>query len=160
MWRHKNIYAIGGLENIGFDQADALTVLSSQGVGLFNCLTGERFFRQETSWWENYEPMAGTISGYDILEGSTIRICGLDGPDFLSKETRDGWILEYTGPVPDDPPFEKYQVNKIFLAHQSRGHHEFICQDGACELRAFGFSATGNSLVVATSCNLVIWSRV
>lgn len=159
MWKHKKTYAIGGLENIGFDKGDTLTVLSSQGVGLFNCLTGERIFRQEASWWENYEPITGTVSGYGTLDGSTIRICGLDGPDFLSKATQDGWGIACTGPVPDDPPFEKYQVHKIFLTHQDRGHHELLGQDGACELRVFGFSPTGNSLVVATSCDLIIWSR-
>lgn len=160
MWKYRNTYAIGGLENIGFDLADTLTVLSSQGVGMFNCLTGEKFFRQVVSWWERYDPVTAAISGYGILEGSTIQICGLDVPDFLSKATQDGWILQCAGPVPDDPPFEKYQVHKIFLTHQNSGHHEFICQDGACELRAFGFSPTGNSLVVATSCDLVIWSRM
>lgn len=78
----------------------------------------------------------------------------------MSKETQDGWTLECTGPVPDDPPFEKYNVHKLFLTHQSRQHHEFIYQDGACELQAYGFSPIGNSLVVATSCDLVIWSRI
>lgn len=160
MWIHKNTYAVGGLENIGFDQADTVTVLSSQGIGLFDCLTGKRIFRDTSSWWESYDPVTATVPGCDILAGETIRICGLEKPDFLSKESSDGWRVECTDPEPDDAPFEKYLVRKIFLSHKSSGHHEFIGKDSACELRAFGFSPTGHSLVVATSCDLVIWSRI
>jgi hypothetical protein len=34
-----------------------------------------------------------------------------------------------------------------------------IGEDGACELRAAGFSPTGQSFVIATSCDLTIIAR-
>jgi len=43
MWTHKNTLAIGGLENVGFaTNQDLLTVLSSQGQGIFDCITAEK----------------------------------------------------------------------------------------------------------------------
>lgn len=159
MWKHKNTFAIGGLENVGFDNEDRLVVLSSQGVGIFDCISGTKIYRDSRSWWEDFNEVAGTIPDYGILAGSQIRTCGLYGEDFLSKRTSDGWMLEKAGGIPDDPPFERYLVNKIYLTHRESAQRVCIAKDGACELRAFGFSGTGNSLVVALSCDLVIWSR-
>lgn len=160
MWKHVNTIAVGGLANIGFGSVDTLMVLSSQGIGIFDCLTGERIFRDRGSWWEDFDAVAATVPGQDVLSGNRIRVCGLDEPDFLSKKTTDGWMLECIGPVPDDAPFEKYQVHKIFLTHQGGQYRELVDKDGPCELRAYGFSPTGNTLVVALSCDLTIWSRV
>ncbi|MBO9730274.1 MAG: hypothetical protein J7623_16660 [Chitinophaga sp.] len=160
MWKLINTIAVGGLENIGFDSGDRLVVLSSQGIGIFDCLTGERIFRDRESSWEDFDPVSATVPGMDVLSGSLIRVCGLDEPDFLHKETTDGWMLECIGPVPDDAPFEKYLVHKIFLTHKEGQYRELVDKDGPCELRAYGFSPTGNTLVVALSCDLTIWSRV
>lgn len=160
MWTHKNTFAIGGLENIGFvNESDNLVVLSSQGKGIFNCVNGEKIFRSDEEWWKDFDQTNSTVKGFDFLKGIKIKTGGLHAEDFLSKKTNDDWKIVASEKQPDDHPFEKYLVTKIFLNSPDNSEKFFICKDGACELRAFGFSETGKSLVVATSCELVIWSR-
>lgn len=160
MWTHKNTYAIGGLENVGYaNNSDNLVVLSSQGKGIFNCLTGEKTFRDPSNWWQGFNESDCSINGFGLLNEIIIKTCGLYGDDFLNKETSDGWTLLKMEKEPDDPPFEKYLVNKIFLQSPTKELMILISKDGPCELRVFGFSTTGNSLIVASSCELTIWSR-
>jgi hypothetical protein len=160
MWTHKNTFAIGGLENVGFDNHDYLTVLSSQGIGIFDCLRGEKIFRDAGhEWWNDFNEANSTITGYGILSGCVIQTGGMYGEDCLNKTTADGWQLELTTPSPAPPPFEKYMVQKIYLTHKESGHRELIGQDSPCELRAYGFSDTGNTLIIALSCDLIIWTR-
>lgn len=162
MWELKNTYAIGGLENIGYaPHQDHLLVLSSQGEGLFNCITGERIARVRNGddWWERLNQETNTITGFDLLSNIKISTYGLHGEDNLPKITKDGWSLKISDPEPDDLPFEKYLVQKIYLVSPNQKEKTLIAKDGPCELRAFGFSDTGNSLIVALSCEIVIYSR-
>jgi hypothetical protein len=56
MWTHKNTFAIGGLENVGYaPNQDLLIVLFSQGQGIFDCNKGEKIARQhhDSNWWHN-----------------------------------------------------------------------------------------------------------
>lgn len=162
MWIHKNTFAIGGLENIGYaPKQDYLMVLSSQGQGIFDCLKGEKVARQNNGgeWWKNFDQAKNSIVGFGLLENVEISTCGLFGGDNLPKSNSDGWTLTITEPQPDDKPFEKNLVQKIYLISPNNNEKTFIAKDGPCELRAFGFSETGNSFVVALSCDLTIYSR-
>jgi len=162
MWTHKNTFAIGGLENVGYatDQ-DFLIVLSSQGQGIFNCKTGEKVARQydDSNWWDKFNESTNSIVGFDFLENVDITTCGLYGEDNLSKTTQDGWILIISEPEPDDKPFEKYLVKKIYLQSPDKKEKTLVGKDGACELRTFGFSDTGDTFIIALSCDLTIYSR-
>ncbi|HEU5164024.1 MAG TPA: hypothetical protein VFU29_00715 [Chitinophagaceae bacterium] len=162
MWTHKNTFAIGGLENIGYaPKQDFVIVLSSQGQGIFNCKTGEKIARQndDTNWWDKFNQKTNSIIGFDVLENIEITTCGLYGDDSLSKTTQDGWTLIATEPEPDDKPFEKYLVKRIYLLSPDKEEKLLVGKDGACELRAFGFSDTGDTFVIALSCDLTIYSR-
>lgn len=163
MWVHKNTFAVGGLENIGYapDQ-DFLLVLSSQGQGIFNCTTGEKVARSydDSDWFNQLGKADNSILGFDILASIKISTCGAYGEDNLSKRTKDGWALIVSDPEPDDAPFEKYMVRKIYLLSPDMEEKVFITSDGPCELRAFGFSETGETFVVGLSCDLVIYSRI
>ncbi|WP_343689955.1 hypothetical protein [Chitinophaga sp.] len=160
MWSHKNTYAIGGLENVGYaDNSDNLIVLSSQGRGVFSCVTGEKIDRDSLDWWSQFDESTSAIRGFGLLAGAIIKTSGLYGKYFLPTETNDGWTLIKRENEVDDPPFEKYRVTKIFLTSPNNEKIIFISKDGPCELRSFGFSPTGNSFVVALSCELAIWSR-
>jgi hypothetical protein len=50
-------------------------------------------------------------------------------------------------------------ASRIFLNSPTQEEVIFISKDGPCELRSFGLSPTGNFLVVALTCEIVIWSR-
>jgi len=162
MWTHKNTFAIGGLENVGFaPRQDYLIVLSSQGQGIFDCVKGEKIARNhnDSDWWKNFNQTTNSIVGFAILENVEITTCGLYGGDNLIKRTSDGWTLVMSDPEPDDEPFEQYLVQRIYLVSPDKKVKTLVGKDGACELRAFGFSETGNSLIIALSCELTIYSR-
>ncbi len=162
MWAHKNTFAVGGLDNIGFAAGrDNLLVLSTQGQGIFDCIKGEKIARlnDDSDWWKAFDQTTSSINGFDILDNIRVSTSGLHGGDNLPKVTTDGWTLKVTEPQPDDKPFDKYFVQRIFLVSPDKKDEVFITKDGPCELRAFGFSDTGNSFVVALSCDLTIYSR-
>ncbi|MEP7319834.1 MAG: hypothetical protein ABI921_13860, partial [Panacibacter sp.] len=118
MWTHKNTFAIGGLENVGYaSNQDLLIVLSSQGQGIFNCISGEKIARQndDINWWDNFNQATNSIVGFDHLTNIEIQTCGLYGVDNLPKTTADGWTLIISEPQPDDKPFEQYLIQKIYL---------------------------------------------
>jgi len=159
MYKHLNTFAIGGLQSVGYvNEGDNLIVLSSQGRGIFNCLTGEKIFRDDYDWWRDFDPESSSVKGFGGEVGKMIKTYGLYNPnEQMPQQTADGYKLSLTQPQPDDPPFEKYLVQSIFIAHQE--DKIFVSKDGPCEFRAFGFSETRNSFIVASSCDLVIWGK-
>ena len=162
MWTHKNTFAIGGLENVGYGQhKDLLIVLSSQGQAIFDCVKGEKVARRynDSGWWNDFNEVTGSIIGFDQLADTEIQTCGLYGEYNLPKATVDGWTLVVSEAEPDDKPFEKYLVHKIYLIFPDKKQKHLVGKDGPCELRAFGFSETGNSFIIALSCDLTIYSR-
>ncbi|MFL5740458.1 MAG: hypothetical protein ACJ75B_09605 [Flavisolibacter sp.] len=162
MWTHKNTFAIGGLENVGYASGqDNLIVLSAQGQGIFDCISGEKIARLHngTDWWQSFNQDRNSIAGFGVLESTDILTCGFYGEDHLPKTTNDGWRLMLSPPEPDDKPFDKYLVQKIYLLSPTDEQNILVSKEGPCELRAFGFSDTGKSFIVALSCELTIYSR-
>ena len=155
MWKHQNTFSIGGLQEVGFaNSQDLLLVLSSQGEGIFDCLNGEKIARRnnEYDWWKRYDKNKNTISGFAMLENSEIKISGITLGDLLPKSTSDFWELQ------SEKIFLLSASEKVFLSY--RGYRtNNIGEEGPCELKAFGFSPTEKSLIFATSCELIIYSR-
>ena len=149
-WRRTLAVGVGGLTEIGFGEApdrDLLLVVSSMGRGVFDCVTGERVARDraepDDAW---YDETCLRAAGLGPLEGATIRLAGLHGGG-LPSTSGMGWgaWAEYLNwPVCDllltrDWDWiwdESAQVTKV-------GQES--------EFRAFGFSYTGRTLVIATS---------
>jgi len=159
MWKLKLTAAIGGLEDIGFmDDSDKLLVLSSQGLGIFDCHTGECLYRSEIDWWPLFDKAANAMTRVPGYHSLPVKVSGLHSDLMLLKKTADDWQVLAGEPEPDEPPFERFLVTKVYLIDKS-GNRTFVAADGPCELRAFGFSDKGNVLVVATSCEVIIWSQ-
>jgi len=159
-WKHLTTWAVGGLFQVGYaENSDLLLVLSSQGRGIFDCLTGERVARDYEEAHDYFDSIRLMASGFGPLEGQNIRMAGLFGGG-LPLTTEDGWSLEEQAPgwptrsiLLTPPTIESEDGNSV------AGEAVFIGDDGACELRAFGFSETGRSLVIAISCDLSIFVR-
>lgn len=161
MYKYKNTFTIGGLEDIGYAPGtDILLVLSSQGEGLFDCTEGRKLARRSNDfdWWKRYNSQNSSIEGFDILQGIIIKTSGLIAGDNLVKKMNDYELVSVA--EHDDKPFEEYTVNKIYLNKGNTGEIVFITKDGPCEIRAFGFSETGNSFAIALSCEIIIYSRL
>lgn len=91
--------------------------------------------------------------GFGPLAGQAVRTGGLFGGG-LPYTTADGWSL--------DECAEAWPVRTVLLTapNDLQGREPVaVGDDGACELRAFGFSETGLSFVIATSCDLAIFTR-
>jgi hypothetical protein len=125
-------------------------VLSSQGRGVFDCLAGEKLARDYDEAHDFFNTVRLTADGFGPLAGQSIRVGGLFGGG-LPLVTADGWCLAAQARV--------WPTHSIFLT--APGSREPVCigEDGACELRACGFSETGRSFVIATSCELVMFTR-
>src|SRR5215831_3877241 len=157
MWKHKLNMAIGGLDDIGFiDNSDSLVILSRQGIGILDCITGDRIYRSYEEWWPLFDNTSYTLTGIPGYLQSPIKIFGLHSDFKMRTNTADEWQLIAFLPEADEPPFEKYLVTKVYLA-DANGNRMLVAKDGPCELRVFGFAETDKTLVVATSCEVVIW---
>jgi hypothetical protein len=150
-WKRVTTRPIGGLLQVGYAEgSDLLLVLSSQGRGVFDCLTGRRIAGDEQDAYESFDPIRLMARGFGPLEQHTIRMAGLFGGG-LSVVTLDGWILTELAPA--------WPSRSIYL-RKLGGHRMTAVGDaGVCELRAYGFSETGRSFIVATSCDLTIYAR-
>jgi hypothetical protein len=156
-WRIAGGAGIGGLTEVGFaDGTDDLLVVSSQGRGLFDCLTGERIARDCEEMFENDDESGMTAPGIGKHANTIFRLAGLQGGG-LSLFTRDGWGIH----VVQLP----WPIHVVFLTSEYKGltddtgHITKLCNDEPCSYRAAGFSPTGRSFVVATSGELTIYTR-
>lgn len=156
-WHHSTSFAVGGLLAIGYAEAtDLLLVISSQGRGIFDCQFGTKIARDDTDADAFYDAIALLAQGFGPLDGQAIRIAGLFGGG-LPKNTQDGWHLEA---VPLPWPHHRIVLEYPFRSmYQDSASATCVGDDGACELRAYGFSPTGRSFVIATSCGLAIFTR-
>ncbi len=97
-----------------------------------------------------FEPIRLTAVGIGPLDGQAVKVAGLFGGG-LPLTTRDGWLLEAQA--------RAWPTHSVFLT--APGSREPVCvgEDGVCELRACGFSETGRTFVIATSCELMMFAR-
>lgn len=157
-WR-RTIHAIGGLTEIGYVAAtDLLLTITSTGRGLFDCISGQRVARDHTLPEDNdwYDETGLLALGIGPAEQQFIRLAGLHGGG-LPRMARDGWSLEMVAP---DWPLQAVIVQapgRSVLIERFADGCAKIEQD--YEIRAFGFSDTGRSFVVAVSHSLMIYSR-
>lgn len=150
-WRRLPVYGVGGLFQVGYAAgSDLLLVLSSQGRGVFDCIAGEKLARDYNEVHDFFDPIRLTATGIRPLEGQAIRMAGLFGGG-LPFTTLDGWMLEAQA--------HAWPKHSVFLT--APGSQEPVCvgDDGACEFRACGFSETGRSFIIATSCELAMFTR-
>lgn len=163
-WRHVGTFRVGGLTSVGFDDgSDVLLVVSAHGRGVFDCLTGDRLARDRnlpdpvTEEWD--DPFTLEAPGVGPLAGRRVRICGLYGGG-LPVMTRDGWqaerlVLDW----PDETLVLTSPGSSVFAAPPGRPA-VFTKVAVRPEVRAWGFSSTGRSLVLASSGELSIFCRV
>jgi hypothetical protein len=149
--------AIGGLRSVGFDRnSDQLLVVSSQGRGVFDCISGERLARNPDEYFGKEVHLEA--EGIGPLEGKTITVAGLLGGG-LPRVTEDGWCIELV--TIDWPDVDILLVEPGSSLYGSLyGKPDAFQKIGSdSELRACGFSHTGKSFVIATSSDLIIYAR-
>ncbi|MGL5833021.1 MAG: hypothetical protein ACRC1Z_07280 [Waterburya sp.] len=156
-WKLVAIFTVGGLRSVGFDrESDNLMIVSLQGRGVIDCLTGEKVARDYEEFYENEKSLEA--QGIGILSDHIIRMSGLFGGG-LPNMTEDGWQIEcVTLKWPEQmlillPPSSN-------LYGSVTGHPDTmtkIFEDSS--IRAYGFSYTGRSLIIATTSDVTIFTR-
>ncbi|MFJ9818967.1 hypothetical protein ACIRU3_27680 [Streptomyces sp. NPDC101151] len=157
---------VGGLLGIGFathpgSGHDLVMVVSNDGHGLFDADTGEKIARDRDPDPEDSTPDSVadlSCPGLGPVAGSRVRMAGLFGGG-LHTTTADGWTLEVVSPA---WPNERVLLSADGGLPHSGPHGEqwwHIFHSSYSELRAVGFSPSGQTLAVATSSDLSLWTR-
>lgn len=157
---------VGGLLGIGFASHptgghDLVMVVSRDGHGLFDAVTGEKIARDRDPDPEDSTPDAVadlSCPGLGPVAGSRVRIAGLFGGG-LHTTTADSWTLEVVSPA--------WPNERVLLSHDGGMPHSgphgerwwHLFHSYYSELRAFGFSPSGETLAIATSSDLSLWTR-
>lgn len=158
-WRQTAVSAVGGLTDVAFaESSDLLLVISSAGRGLFDCATGERIARDPSEDFE-FDLFNLTAPGIGPTGSHRFRTAGLHGGG-LARCTSDGWsadLLTLSWPSESlfltppghwiyDPAYKKLPLASTKVVTEY-------------EIRAFGFSPTGKTLIFATGSDVTIFHR-
>ena len=125
------------------------THMRTEGRGVFDCRSGERLDRDDEEPMDTFDPARLIAEGFGPLVAEDIRMAGLFGGG-LPLTTTDRFRLE------EDL---KARPNRTIMLVKPDRSKVKAGDEGVCELRAFGFSETGRSFVIATSCELSIFGR-
>ncbi|HUL92604.1 MAG TPA: hypothetical protein VLV56_09670 [Burkholderiales bacterium] len=157
-WSKKHVAIVGGLFAVGYAEgSDTLLVVSHDGRGVFDALSGERLARESNpphvSWFSEIPYRA---QGIGPLSGRSIQLSGLHGGG-LPTVTRDGWSVEVL-PIdwPDRIVFLQPPLMSVMIEGRGAGCARI---DVTEEMRAAGFSETGQSFVIATSNDISFYVR-
>jgi hypothetical protein len=156
---------VGGLLGIGFavhpgNGHDLVMVVSHDGHGLFDAVTGEKIARDREPDPAGEMPDDSadlTCPGLGPVAGNRVRIAGLFGGG-LHAGTADGWTVEVVAP---QWPHERVLLSRgsgIFRGELGQDWWHVFHSDYST-LRAAGFSPSGQTLAVATSSDLTLWAR-
>ena len=129
--------------------------MSYQGRGVVNCCTGEKAARDyEDSYKEEYLE----AKGMGNLKGKSIRMAGLFGGG-LPTLTIDGWQLEsVTLNFPKEMILLVEPDSDLYGSVCDRPDH-FTKVEQHAYTRAYGFSYTNKSFVIATTSDVTIYAR-
>lgn len=148
-WSPARPHAVGGLVQVGYATGrDLVLVHSHDGRGVFDALTGLRVARDDGDCWDAFDEGSLTVEGIGALAGERVRVAGLFG-GALPRATADGFAL--------DEVVVRGRTRGVVLL--GPGSRTLVADEGVCELRAYGFSETGQSFVVATTCDLMLFAR-
>ncbi|AZD09391.1 hypothetical protein C4K26_3996 [Pseudomonas chlororaphis] len=156
-WELAGEYTVASLFDVGFDRdSELLLVSSSSGLGLFDCETGKKIARDTSD--RALTDRFLECKGIGVLANKTIRMAGVYGGS-LPASTPDGWSIETVT--------LKWPEEHLLLLKPGSWLHGADCNRPSSfhklaieyDVRAFGFSYSGQTLVIATSGDLVIYRR-
>ena len=138
---------------------DHLLVTSSAGRGLFDCVSGERVARDHGDACDFEDTFGLTAKAIGHVAGTIVPMAGLYGGG-LARTTLDGWQVE-TVCLDWPAPLTLLVAPGSHLYDSRLGHEPTLWRidEGAGELRAWGFSSTGRTLLLATSADITFFRR-
>lgn len=153
---------VGGLTALGFARTDdTLLVTSASGQSVIDATTGRMIYRNRHDDGMDTAALKGTRLDHPADE--RIDMAGLYG-GALRSATSDGWSLTQIGAAEDalcllhPPDALAHTTRPERPAHGGDAPFHLLAREPE-EIRVFGFSWTGRSLVLATPNLLRIWTR-
>ena len=149
-WSGPTSIAVGGLTDVGFrDSSDLLMCISSTGRGVIDCLAGSKIARDDSD--ELAFDLGNLLAaGIGPLADAQIRTAGLAGGG-LPSGTQDGWSAQrHPFAFPDEQLFVAPPGQTMLWTRCGEEMRLTKLGGFVTELRAFGFSPTGRSFVIAT----------
>ncbi|MBM3098584.1 hypothetical protein JRX38_11270 [Gluconobacter cerinus] len=149
-WSKVGIVLVGGLYQVGYAKdRDIILIHSSSKLTLTDTITGERLAvgQEEFVSAEHYRRLR--MPGFGCMAGEIIPTAGIWG-GCLPRKTSDGFSLckrDSFWPVPD--------VDLIYPS----GREVCVSTHNVCDIRAYGFSDTYMSFVIATESDVQIFAR-
>jgi len=155
-WRRTASIPTDGLSEAGFDDdSELLLVISQHGREIIDCAAGQVVDRdaiEDDKGWYGRDILTGI--GFGPLDGKQVRLCGQYGGG-LPVCTRDGWAVEAL--AIDWPDHSLLLIDPASSLYQP--HARFWKIDVVSDLRAFGFSYTGKTLLIATPNGVTFFGR-
>ncbi|MDH3347823.1 MAG: hypothetical protein OEM02_06965 [Desulfobulbaceae bacterium] len=156
-WCKAPTVLIGGLRSIGFQRdSDLLLVVSEQGRGVIDCVTGITLTRDRSEYYE--DEILLEAEGIGQMSGQSIRISGLYGGG-LPNSTSDNWSLETVTLAWPEQSLLLVEPGSWLYGSLYGKPCNFYKIFSDSEIRAQGFSPTGRTLVIATTSEIYIYSR-
>lgn len=156
-WQLKARFTVAGLLEVGFDRdSELLLIASSSGRSVIDCRSGERVARDRTDNLGSDRHLE--TRGIGPLFDRIIRMAGINGGG-LPVATADGWMIEDITLA--WPAQHLLLVEPGSWLHGARYHRPAVFHKLAVELevRAFGFSYSGLSLVIASGGEVMVFGR-
>lgn len=154
-WRAKSGCSVGGLEMVGYgENSDLILILSSSGRGIFDALNGWKTARDTDNSQDWFDDTRLQCLGIGPLKEQVVPMAGLYGGG-LPRVSRDGFVLEVVAPT--WPDFRVLMSPPGATVH--RNLEQCVQVEEDYEIRAFGFSPTGKSFLVALNHTLITFAR-
>ncbi|MFK8006104.1 MAG: hypothetical protein AB8H03_07020 [Saprospiraceae bacterium] len=135
-------------------------VLSSKGRGIFDCLKDKKVGRDYLDYYmEHWESELGIVEGFGILENEIIKCGGFEAPDIIRKKTDDNWIVEIQNEIRPNWVKKKLKAEVMYLRNIKTNKKIEVEVFHFGIDRGYGFSDTGNSFIIGTSSEIIIWNR-
>ena len=149
--------AAGTLLEVGFDRdTELLMVTSSAGRSVIDCVTGEKIARDYTEEVESDRYLEA--EGIGPLAGKTIAMSGINGGS-LPLGSDDGWCVHNVSLAWPEQHLLLVEPGSWLHGAEHNRPATFYKLAIEYECRAFGFSYSGRTLVIASSCDLLIYRR-
>ena len=157
-WRAAGSARVRGLRGVGFDEdSELLLVESSGGKDVFDAATGQRVASDPEAGSTFVEEVRLESHGIGPLAGKVIRVCGLFGGG-LPLMTLDGWGVELVHHAWPHVASLVLVPPGASLWDPSKARNCAKVAETEAPL-ACGFSHTGQSLILAHSHTLEMWTR-
>jgi len=158
-WQEPVFFAIGGLTCAGFaENSDLLLTVSHDGRGVLDCHEGSMIARDDSNEF-NFDFGNLKVEGIGPLAGQKVHMSGLYGGG-LACQTTDGWSIErHPLSWPDDELFLSPPGQTLLGSHADQPVDVSKLANFSSEIRAFGFSPTGRSLIIATAADISLFRR-